>query len=177
MLNKASSWLVESLEEAAACYGKHVATHPFKVAVGCLLITGLATVGLLRWKTENNVYRLWVPDSSHFLRDYNWLEENKPEDIRFNSVILSTDHDVLTPKALQHLAELHHKVVEIRTASNLSWSDVCFEVPAKLDIEAPECKGIPWLAPCYPTDWCPFIEKAQKPSCLETSLLEIWGGE
>ena len=30
------------------------------------------------------------------------------------------------------------KVVEIRTASNLSWSDVCFEVPAKLDIEAPE---------------------------------------
>ena len=29
---------------------------------------------------------------------------------RFNSVILSTDHDVLTPKALQHLAELHHKV-------------------------------------------------------------------
>ena len=78
----------------------------------------------LRWKTENNVYRLWVPDSSHFLRDYNWLEENKPEDIRFapntfifvitvtrfNSVILAADHDVLTPKAFQQLAELHNKV-------------------------------------------------------------------
>ena len=38
-----------------------------------------------------------------------------------------------------------------------------------------QCQGIPWLAPCYPTDWCPFIEKAQKPECLETSLLEIWG--
>ena len=38
-----------------------------------------------------------------------------------------------------------------------------------------QCKGIPWLAPCYPTDWCPYIEKAQKPECLETSLLEIWG--
>ena len=38
-----------------------------------------------------------------------------------------------------------------------------------------QCQGIPWLAPCYPTDWCPFIEKAQKPECLETSVLEIWG--
>ena len=78
----------------------------------------------LRWKTENNVYRLWVPDSSHFLKDYNWLEENKPEDIkfnlntfifviamtRFNSVILAADHDVLTPNAFQQLSALHHKV-------------------------------------------------------------------
>ena len=70
------------------------------------------------------MYRLWVPDSSHFLKDYNWLEENKPEDIRFNlntfifvitttrfnSVILAADHDVLTPKAFQQLAALHHKV-------------------------------------------------------------------
>jgi len=175
MLNRASGLLVESLEEAAASYGKHVATHPIKVALGCLLITGLASVGLLRWKTENNVYRLWVPDSSHFLKDYNWLEENKPEDIRFNSVILAADHDVLTPNAFQQLSALHHKVVGIRTASNLSWSDVCFQIPARVDIEAPECQGIPWLAPCYPTDWCPFIEKAQKPECLETSLLEIWG--
>jgi len=175
MLNRASGLIVESLEEAAASYGKSVATHPVKVALGCLLITGLASVGLLRWKTENNVYRLWVPDTSHFLRDYNWLEENKPEDVRFNSVILTADHDVLTPTALQQLAQLHHKVVSLRTSSNLGWSDVCFEIPAKVEVEAPECKGIPWLAPCYPTDWCPYIEKAQKPECLETSLLEIWG--
>ena len=86
-----------------------------------------------------------MPDTSHFLRDYNWLEENKPEDVRFsdivvlfflvnvdivvlffssnlevfdlislvrfNSVILTADHDVLTPTALQQLAQLHHKVM------------------------------------------------------------------
>ena len=145
-----------------------------------------------------------MPDTSHFLRDYNWLEENKPEDVRFsdivvlfflvnvdivvlffssnlevfdlislvrfNSVILTADHDVLTPTALQQLAQLHHKVmflgtnfegyflglhfetnnkiktspsellqvVSLRTSSNLSWSDVCFEIPAKVEVEAPE---------------------------------------
>ena len=155
-----------------------------------------------------------MPDTSHFLRDYNWLEENKPEDVRFgdivvlfflvnvdivvlsflvnvdivvlfffsnlevvglislvrfNSVILTADHDVLTPTALQQLAQLHHKVmflgkkieeyflglhfgtnkmkssrsellqvVSLRTSSNLGWSDVCFEIPAKVEVEAPE---------------------------------------
>ena len=33
MLNRASSLLVESLEEAAASYGKTVATHPIKVTM------------------------------------------------------------------------------------------------------------------------------------------------
>ena len=145
-----------------------------------------------------------MPDTSHFLRDYNWLEENKPEDVRFsdivvlfflvnvdivvlffssnlevfdlislvrfNSVILTADHDVLTPTALQQLAQLHHKVmfvgtnfegyflglhfetnnkiktspsellqvVSLRTSSNLSWPDVCFQIPAKVEVEAPE---------------------------------------
>ena len=95
------------------------------VETACNLCSCLYLVAL-RWKTENNVYRLWVPNSSNFLRDYNWLEENKPEDIRFdlnififvivfmtrfNSVILAEDQDVLTPKAFQQLAALHHKVL------------------------------------------------------------------
>ena len=32
---------------------------------------------------------------------------------RFNSVILAADQDVLTPKAFQQLAALHHKVIDI----------------------------------------------------------------
>ena len=146
-----------------------------KVAVGCLLITGLATVGLLRWNKE--MLCAYICTSVHALFLYcfilvSWMLLNFIITIcvyiciwfhwggrqrtmcigcgcpthptssaittgwrrtslrtsgfnaniaittlifaitttRFNSVILSTDHDVLTPKALQHLAELHHKV-------------------------------------------------------------------
>ena len=30
------------------------------------------------------------------------------------------------------------QVVSLRTSSNLGWSDVCFEIPAKVEVEAPE---------------------------------------
>ena len=30
------------------------------------------------------------------------------------------------------------QVVSLRTSSNLSWSDVCFKIPAKVEVEAPE---------------------------------------
>ena len=38
MLNRASSLLVESLEEAAASYGKNVATHPIKVTFTLMMM-------------------------------------------------------------------------------------------------------------------------------------------
>ena len=38
MLNRASSLLVESLEEAAASYGKNVATHPIKVTLTMMMM-------------------------------------------------------------------------------------------------------------------------------------------
>ena len=38
MLNRASGLIVEALEEAAASYGKSVATHPVKVRLGVLVV-------------------------------------------------------------------------------------------------------------------------------------------
>ena len=38
MLNRASGLLVESLEEAAASYGKHIATHPIKVTLTIMMM-------------------------------------------------------------------------------------------------------------------------------------------
>ena len=108
-----------------------------------------------------------MPDTSHFLRDYNWLEENKPEDVRFsdivvlfflvnvdivvlffssnlevfdlislvrfNSVILTADHDVLTPTALQQLAQLHHKVMFVGTNFEGYFLGLHFETNNKIE--------------------------------------------
>jgi hypothetical protein len=82
MLSRASGWVVESLEGAFAWYGALVASHPVKVVLACLAVTGLAAIGVLRYTTENNAVRLWIPDNSDFVTNYNWLEENSPPDIR-----------------------------------------------------------------------------------------------
>ena len=34
-------------------------------------------------RTENNAFKLWIPDNSDFVADNAWLEENSPPEIRF----------------------------------------------------------------------------------------------
>ena len=82
-----SGWVVGGLEGGFAWYGASVASHPRKVVAACLLATGLASIGLLNYRTENNVFRLWLPDTSDFLSNYNWLEENSPQDVRSSILV------------------------------------------------------------------------------------------
>ena len=97
MLNRASGLIVEALEEAAASYGKSVATHPvkvrlvvldwrqgnhwevlnwiiscLKVALGCLLITGLASVGLLRCYHQLTWHLLFCPSEKIQTANFIW---------------------------------------------------------------------------------------------------------
>ena len=108
MLGRASQAVVGGLEAGFAWYGAKVATHPLKVIAACVLVTGLAAVGVLRcttdttttttdtntittrYTTENNAFKLWIPDNSDFVTNYNWLEENSPPDVRWPPLLLSS---------------------------------------------------------------------------------------
>ena len=42
-------------------YGRLLAKYPLISILICLLIPGLASIGLIQYKTENNPYKLWIP--------------------------------------------------------------------------------------------------------------------
>merc|ERR1711962_528350 len=188
MLGRASQAVVGGLEAAFQWYGKQVATHPVKVVFACILATGLSVIGILRYTTENNAFRLWIPDNSDFVANYNWLEKNSPPDVRFNSMILANqedEHGVLTPAGLAELAAIHKEGAELKTrTSSLTWGDVCLQVG--LQCQGDECPPFPdfskcasqpyqpWVD-CYPEPWCEYIQDSTRFACLEPSLLEIWG--
>ena len=48
-----------------------------------MLLAGVALIGMLRYTTENNAFKLWIPDNSDFVANYAWLEDNSPPDIRW----------------------------------------------------------------------------------------------
>ena len=76
-----------------------VASNPVKVISICLTLCGLSAVGLINWQEENNALKLWVPTTSHFVKNNRWLEENFPQDTRYNNVII-TGENVLTPEMI-----------------------------------------------------------------------------
>ena len=100
-------------------YGRLLATHPLKSIGICLLIPALSALGLMKYQTENNPYKLWIPQVQHYnislsfrfshntfqdsdyLRNHEWLWSNFPPDIRFHSVIVSSEENILTPDTLR----------------------------------------------------------------------------
>ena len=64
-------------------HGKTVARKPWLFILVSLSLCGLASVGLLQYKTESNPYKLWIPPDSDFVRNTDWLWSNFPPDSRY----------------------------------------------------------------------------------------------
>ena len=181
--------MVTKLEDLFAAYGRFVARDPMIMIVSCFLVTGFFLIGMINYRTENNAFKLWIPDNSDFVKNFQWLEENSPPDIRFNSLIVSTEENILTPAVLLHMWRVHDQVEGLRTdPSGLTWQSVCYDIPVfsvggelasgELSENGSECNPLEdtlWLAPCYPDFWCPAIQQFTSSACFEQSLLELWG--
>ena len=87
-------------------YGRFVATYPWWAILGCLVIAGLSGIGLLEYRVENNAFKLWIPDTSDFLKNYNFLQQKFPPDTRFNNMIVSGEN-VLTPEIIKQV-KIHY---------------------------------------------------------------------
>ena len=56
-----------NLINPAGCrYGGLVARHPVSAIALCLLLPGLSAIGLLRYRAENNPYKLWIPQVTRY---------------------------------------------------------------------------------------------------------------
>ena len=80
-------------------WGIAVAKYPWYFIVGVLITAGTCSIGLVNFTTENRPTKLWIPQDSGFVENTEWLQNNFPNDIRLQSMILATE-DVLRPEVL-----------------------------------------------------------------------------
>jgi len=121
------------LESFFDWHGRLVAKYPLSFIFITLLIPALSAIGLLNFRTENNPYKLWIPQDSDYLRNHEWLWAHFPDDIRFNSVIITADN-VLTPEVLKKLLYVHRKVENTTSSDGRKWTDYCYTIPF-IDLE------------------------------------------
>ena len=111
-------------------YGFKVGQFPWWFAAGCLLFTGLCGIGLINYTEENNAFRLWIAKDSQFVKNYEFLVKNYPQDVRFNNVILSSQvegQNVLNGESLALLQGILEGVAqEIVVANDTKrWEQLC----------------------------------------------------
>ncbi len=109
-------------------YGIQVATHPWWAILGCFVIAGLSAIGLLEYRTENNAFKLWIPDNSEFLENYNFLQEKFPPDTRFNNFLVASDNNVLTPDIIKLVRNFFSSFIKLKSLYNNVFQTFCFRV-------------------------------------------------
>ena len=113
-------------------HGRFCAKHPKKVIFASLSLSLLSCLGFLNFQWEASAIKLWIPSESDFAKNYAYLWENHPPDMRFHSLLFTTDNEVdniLEPKYMQRMYQTLKKVQNIRSPSNKTWEDLCFRLP------------------------------------------------
>ena len=88
-------------------------------------------IGLLNFKSEANAIKLWIPASSDFAKNYDYLWNNYPPDIRFHSIVFlapENDPDILQPKYIQHIYKTYQELRSLTFGTNnQTWQDFCLK--------------------------------------------------
>ena len=83
--------------------GKVVGSSPWITIFISLVISGACLLGVLKFKKENRVDKLWTPGDSTVQRHKLWIQKNFPAQMRASSVLLVAN-DVLTPEVMKEVS-------------------------------------------------------------------------
>ncbi|KAL5022900.1 hypothetical protein ScPMuIL_002055 [Solemya velum] len=105
-LKRFSNSIIWALETLFYHIGKTVATSPVFIIIGCLLLCGVASLGLKYFHVTEEQDKLWVPVGSQILVDKKWVDEHFPARTRFTSVIIA-GNNVLVPSVINAMMDLY----------------------------------------------------------------------
>ena len=118
--------LVKVLEKIFYSFGYFVAQRPITVILVSLLTTLLCSIGFLNLSFETDANKIWGPDTSVYIANNKWLNDNFPQDKRLQTLIFqsSDGENVLSPKSLQLMFKLHKKIANVNV-NNTTFETIC----------------------------------------------------
>lgn len=91
------------LEDLFQRHGRMVALYPWVYILVCFMFTIICAFGLIAFRWENNIVRLWNPTDSETGENFAWLWKNHPPDLRRHSVIFHSKN-ILEPVTLMKVS-------------------------------------------------------------------------
>ena len=116
------------LENFFYWWGCKVASNPYKVILGALLVVGLCSLGLMNFRSEADAWKMYLPEGSHYSEVQAWKNEHFVEDVRGTLTLFQHKENILTPEALLRLLDLHQEVRAVKYKGK-DYSHACMKVP------------------------------------------------
>ena len=130
MLSAVSIHQKSILKSCFAIHNPLPLSYPVVFLVGSLLTTALLGLGLVSFHEEHDLTKveqcmvtliahtntaipqLWVPVGSKLRNNVEWVQENFPQQLRFNQVIFKSEN-VLSPEVLQDMYNLTMRMRQV----------------------------------------------------------------
>ncbi|KYR01019.1 Niemann-Pick C type protein [Tieghemostelium lacteum] len=120
-------------------YGLKVANNPYKIMLGCLVFTALASLGCIMLQIEQDPVKLWVTADSRAALEKQYFDENFGPFYRIEQLIITAKDPVMYPSVinmtlLQALFELEIELMSLTAqydGNNVTLQDLCFEPTRK----------------------------------------------
>ena len=68
-------------------WGRTLAENPYKVILAVILLSGLATLSLLKFRSESSSWKLWLPDESRHWNIQGGPSGSRPENANILCII------------------------------------------------------------------------------------------
>lgn len=109
-----------------------MATYPWATIGLCFAFVFLTGLGFLRFRTERDPLKLWIPHNSKFLADTEWLVNTFKEGVRMEHSLI-TAPNVLHPDVLSRLLDITEAVLTLEAdiddpkLDKVKYSDICLK--------------------------------------------------
>ena len=119
---------VELLDRFFYWWGCQVALHPWKVILATIVIVCFSSLGLLRFTSEADGWRLYLPEGSRHSIVQNWKKDHFTEDTRGTVTLFTHRENVLTSEGLLLLYDLHEEVRSAQFEGH-NYTHACLKIP------------------------------------------------
>ena len=105
-----------------------MALNPWKVILATLVIVCFSSLGLLKFTSEADGWKLYLPEGSRHSIVQNWKKDHFTEDTRGTVTLFTHKENVLTAEGLLLLYDLHE---EVRSAQfeGQNYTHACLRIP------------------------------------------------
>lgn len=135
IVSRVRNAMVHGLETIFYKIGLTIAKNPVKTIVISIIIPLLLSIGMIKFKFNEDFAELLLPPTSRIFEDRAWVEEHVPYEQRPIRLILKNEN-VLTKESLLGLYDFHSQFMNLTVDSDENFETMCVRILGKCFVDS-----------------------------------------
>ncbi|XP_060594980.1 NPC intracellular cholesterol transporter 1-like isoform X2 [Ruditapes philippinarum] len=135
IVTKLRNAMIKGLESIFYKIGLTIARNPLKTIVISIIVPILLSIGMIKFKFNEDFAELLLPPSSRIFADRAWVQDHVPYEQRPIRLILKNSN-VLTKKSMLALYDFHVQITELTVEGDQNFESMCVRIGGRCFVDS-----------------------------------------